>query len=45
MESNNGKITITYREALKQSLRQALQKDEHIFLMGKMWGITEVLLQ
>lgn len=35
MENSNGKITITYREALKQGLRQALQKDERVFLMGE----------
>lgn len=27
--------TITYREALKQGLREALQKDERVFLMGE----------
>ena len=29
------KITLTYREALKQSLREALQNDERVFLMGE----------
>jgi len=28
-------IKITYREALKQALRQALQEDERVFLMGE----------
>ncbi|MFV5701997.1 alpha-ketoacid dehydrogenase subunit beta [Flavobacterium sp. XS2P12] len=35
MENSNGKITITYREALKQGIRQALQNDERVFLMGE----------
>ena len=35
METNNGKINITYREALKQGLREALQNDERVFLMGE----------
>lgn len=35
MENNNGKINITYREALKQGLREALQNDESVFLMGE----------
>ena len=35
MENNNGKINITYREALKQGLREALQNDERVFLMGE----------
>jgi pyruvate dehydrogenase E1 component beta subunit len=35
MENNNGKTTITYREALKQGLREALQNDERVFLMGE----------
>ncbi|HTL80942.1 MAG TPA: pyruvate dehydrogenase complex E1 component subunit beta, partial [Bacteroidia bacterium] len=29
------KIKITYREALKQGIREALQKDERVFLMGE----------
>lgn len=29
------KIKITYREALKQALREALQKNEKVFLMGE----------
>ncbi len=28
-------ITVTYREAIKQALREALQKDEKVFLMGE----------
>lgn len=32
---NTSQIKITYREALKQSLREALQKDEKVFLMGE----------
>ncbi len=28
-------ITITYREALKQAIREALQTDERVFLMGE----------
>ncbi|WP_281298522.1 alpha-ketoacid dehydrogenase subunit beta [Flavobacterium limnophilum] len=35
MENNNGKINITYREALTQGLREALQNDERVFLMGE----------
>lgn len=35
MENNNGKINITYREALKQGLREALQNHERVFLMGE----------
>lgn len=34
MQSTNATI-FTYREALKQSLREALQNDEHVFLMGE----------
>jgi pyruvate dehydrogenase E1 component beta subunit len=32
---NNQTLKITYREALKQGLREALQKDEKVFLMGE----------
>lgn len=35
MENNNGKTSVTYREALKQGLREALQNDERVFLMGE----------
>lgn len=35
MKKSNGKVTLTYREALKQSLREVLQNDEHVFLMGE----------
>ena len=35
MEINATKIKSTYREALKQSLREALQNDERVFLMGE----------
>lgn len=35
MENNNGKTNLTYREALKQGLREALQNDERVFLMGE----------
>ncbi|TDD76978.1 alpha-ketoacid dehydrogenase subunit beta [Flavobacterium caseinilyticum] len=35
MEKNNDKITITYREALRQGIRDALQNDERVFLMGE----------
>lgn len=31
----NGKIKITYREAIKQALREVLQKDDRVFLMGE----------
>jgi pyruvate dehydrogenase E1 component beta subunit len=34
-ETNSASKRITYREALKQALRQALQKDERVFLMGE----------
>ncbi len=33
--NDNGTIKLTYREAIKQALREALQKDEHAFLMGE----------
>lgn len=33
--SANGTIKITYREAIKQALREALQKDDRVFLMGE----------
>lgn len=29
------KVTLTYREALKKALREVLQKDERVFLMGE----------
>ena len=35
MQNNGETITITYREALKQGLREALQNDENVFLMGE----------
>lgn len=35
MENTTGKTNITYREALKQGIREALQNDERIFLMGE----------
>jgi pyruvate dehydrogenase E1 component beta subunit len=35
MNQGNGHITITYREAIKQAIREALQKDEKVFLMGE----------
>ena len=35
MDNSTGKITLTYREALKQGLREALQNDENVFLMGE----------
>ncbi|HEX9153143.1 MAG TPA: pyruvate dehydrogenase complex E1 component subunit beta [Flavobacterium sp.] len=38
MENSNGKIKITYREALNQSLHEALQNDERVFLMGEGLG-------
>jgi len=33
--SDNQFIKITYREAVKQAIREALQKDERVFLMGE----------
>lgn len=33
--NNNSFIKLTYREALKQGIREALQKDERVFLMGE----------
>jgi pyruvate dehydrogenase E1 component beta subunit len=33
--NSNDTIPITYREALKQAIREALQKDEKVFLMGE----------
>jgi pyruvate dehydrogenase E1 component beta subunit len=35
MDNSTCKITLTYREALKQGLRKALQNDENVFLMGE----------
>lgn len=35
METTSGKTILTYREALKQGLREALQNDERVFLMGE----------
>ena len=35
MENNNGKTKVTYREAIKQGLREALQNDDRVFLMGE----------
>jgi len=35
IENNNGQKTYTYREALKQGIREALQNDERVFLMGE----------
>ncbi|HCL83986.1 MAG TPA: alpha-ketoacid dehydrogenase subunit beta [Chitinophagaceae bacterium] len=35
MNTPDGYIKITYREALKQALRVSLQKDERVFLMGE----------
>lgn len=33
--NNNGSIKLTYREAIKQALREALLHDEKVFLMGE----------
>jgi pyruvate dehydrogenase E1 component beta subunit len=33
--NNNTTIKLTYREALKQGIREALQRDEKVFLMGE----------
>jgi pyruvate dehydrogenase E1 component beta subunit len=33
--NNNETISLTYREALKQAIRDALQKDAKVFLMGE----------
>lgn len=35
MKNNNGQKKYTYREALKQGIREALQNDERVFLMGE----------
>lgn len=35
MQNDADTITITYREALKNGLREALQNDERVFLMGE----------
>lgn len=35
MENSNVQKTYTYREALKQGIREALQNDERVFLMGE----------
>lgn len=34
-QQNNSPTRLTYREALKQGLREALQSDERVFLMGE----------
>lgn len=33
--NTNGTIKLTYREAIKQALREALQNDDRVFLMGE----------
>lgn len=33
--NNNGTLKITYREAIKQAIREAMKKDEKVFLMGE----------
>lgn len=50
--NNNGNIKITYREAIKQAIREALQKDEKVFLLGEdvgryggAFGVSKGLLQ
>lgn len=50
--SNNGTIKLSYREALKQSIREALQKDERVFMLGEdvgryggAFGVSKGLLQ
>lgn len=50
--NNNGTIKLTYREAIKQAIREALQKDDKVFLMGEDVGryggafaVTKGLLQ
>ncbi len=35
MDENNELVKLSYREALKQALREALQKDDKVFLMGE----------
>lgn len=35
MNTANATVKLTYREALKQALREALQKDERVFLIGE----------
>lgn len=35
MDNSTSTTTLTYREALKQGLRDALQNDENVFLMGE----------
>lgn len=35
MEQTGSTIKLTYREALKQGIREALQKDDRVFLMGE----------
>ena len=35
VKHENGQLTITYREAIRQALREALQKNEKVFLMGE----------
>jgi pyruvate dehydrogenase E1 component beta subunit len=33
--TSHGTVKITYREALKEAIREALQKDERVFLLGE----------
>lgn len=35
MNGTNGTIKITYREALKQAIREAMQKDDRVFMIGE----------
>lgn len=35
MVNGSGKLKITYREAVKQAIREALQKDDRVFMMGE----------
>ncbi|MDP4260774.1 MAG: alpha-ketoacid dehydrogenase subunit beta [Bacteroidota bacterium] len=52
MNAGNDHIKLTYREALKQAIREALSKDDRVFLMGEDVGryggsfaVTKGLLQ
>ena len=35
MENTSGKTISSYREALKQGLREAFQNDSRVFIMGE----------
>ena len=40
-QATAGARTLTYREALREALRDALSRDHRVFLMGRMSVATE----